>query len=229
MSKLSTYVINQHGTLQQSLNLISQLLSNRQVSKEDRGELAELGVYYILLALQSTYPNFTIYHSVLLKVGNNYTTEIDFVVVTPYKVIVLECKSFYGQITVTPDNLFTIKAGKQTYTHNVLYQNQGHCKAIYSTIYQRIKGASTILPIITLFSNSMLQDKRNINIQQQFPILTIIELFDYISATLYPYYSTGQPNTVDYSEVVRLLDQHNIQSEDAMLAHIKRVKAMRRR
>lgn len=229
MQNITTQIIQSGYTLGDTLRTISDYMAYGRLSKEERGELAELGVFYILLALQQQYPNIKIYHSILLRTNpnNDWTTEVDFVLVTPYKIFVIETKSYYG-ITTVKDTLLKVQVKNTSYEHEVFKQNQGHCKAIYKYIYPYITSSGVIQPVITMFCNGTIRDTRNKKLQTQFPVLVIGELFDYLSTTLFKYYQSSANYLVSYDAVNSILTANNLQSEDAMLAHINRIKSLRR-
>lgn len=229
MDKICEHIISQNYSLQDALHAIQTCLSTPGTSKETRGDLGELAVLYTLLALHKQYPEFTkVYHSALMKKKNSeWTNEIDFIFVTPFAVFVIEAKSFYGDTTLSQNHMFTVQNKYGTKSYDVVYQNQQHCKTLYQHIYPYVKGAVVVRPIVTLFSIGTITDKRTSEQRNEYPVLNVENLYNYISKVIHAGISTQMKPKVNYPKCLREIDRQNIQSKDNMLEHINRIKKLR--
>lgn len=231
MNKLCQDIISQNYSLQDALGAITLALGQRGVTKEERGELGELAVMYVLLTLQSRYPTITkLFHSVLLRKPNSeWTTEIDFVFVTAFGIFVIETKSFYGSTTILPNHKFQVKNQYGTTDYDVVYQNQGHCKTLYQLTYSYVKSPKVIRPIVTIFSIGDLHDTRDSVNRNLYPVMNVENLYNYINSVLQNAINSHMKPTVNLPKYITTLDKLNIQSDDNMLEHIHRIQTLGKR
>lgn len=225
MQPICMSIISQNYTLKDALAVILNTLETKRLSKEERGDLGELAVLYSLLALQKSYGDiFKVYHSVLLKKPNSdWTTEIDFVVVTPFAVFVIETKSFYGDTLVQKNHKLSVKNKYGTKEYDVVYQNQGHCRTLYELIYSSVSKAEVVRPVVTLFSVGTLTDSRNDSARRDYPVMNVTYLLNYIGSFVHNCITQKVKPTINLPKCIDIIDKHNIQSENEMLSHIKRI------
>lgn len=230
MNNICEYIMSQNYTLKEALQAIEVALQNYSNSKETRGELGELATLYTLFTIHQEFPNITrLYHSVLLeKPNSDWTTELDFVLVTPVAVFVVETKSFYGKTTILKNHKFQVKLNKQIYEYDPVYQNQGHCRTLYEYTYTFMKDASCIKPIVNIFSIGSFVDTRDKQARNAYPVLNVEYLYNYIYRPLNAYRSGQVKPTVNVEKVCEYIDKHNVQSKENMLSHIKRIQSIRK-
>lgn len=226
MQPICLKIIQNNYTLQEALTVIYDTLNKQRLSKEERGDLGELAVLYTLLAIQQRYPKYvTIYHSALFKKPkSDWTTELDFIVVTPFAVFVIETKSFYGHTKVLQNQKLEVtnKYGKKEY--DVIYQNQGHCRTLYELIYSYVKSPTVIIPIVTLFSVGTLEDTRTNDLRNKYPVLNVNYLATYIGTILNKGFAQSIKPTVNLPKCIQQISSNNIQSKENMIEHIQRIK-----
>ena len=229
VDKICEHIIAQNYSLQDALNAIQICLSTPGTSKETRGDLGELAVLYTLLALHQQFPKITkVYHSVLMKKQRgDWTNEIDFIFVTPFAVFVIEAKSYYGNTTIGEDHKFTVKNRYSVKTYDVVYQNQSHCKTLYQYIYSYIKGPKVIKPLVALFSIGTITDIRTPEQRNEYPVLNVENLYNYLSKIMYTGLANGMKPKVNFPKCVREINRQNIQSKENMLEHVKRIQNLR--
>ena len=93
-----------------------------------KGEMAELRVHNVLIELPEEYH---VIDNVIIG-SNNYSSQIDHIVVSPYGIFVIETKGYKGWIyggenaQYWTQNIF----GKKYQLYNPILQNQGHVKAL---------------------------------------------------------------------------------------------------
>lgn len=231
MRQICLDIIAQNHSLQDALNIIQSTLEHRRLSKEERGDLGELAILYTLLALQQKYGEYIqIFHSVLFRKQNSdWTTEVDFIVVTPYAVFVIEGKSFYGETVIQKNHKLKVKNQYGVREYDVVYQNQGHCRTLYQLIYPYLISANVIRPVVTLFSIGNLKDERDNKSRTDYPIVNVQFLFKYIDTILIRAINQKMNPTVNMPKCIQIINKNNIQSEESMLEHIKRIQSRYRK
>ena len=225
MQAICKSIISQNYILRDALIVIQSTLANKRLSKEERGDLGELAVLYTLLALQQQYQGIMkVYHSVLLKKPNSdWTTEIDFIVVTPFAIFVIETKSYYGHTTILKNHKFNVKNEHYTKEYDVVYQNQGHCQTLYKLIYPYLSSPQVIRPVVTIFSVGTLTDTRDTSSRNQYPVLNVQYLLTYIGSIIKRGLDSHLNPNVNLPKCIEQINKYNIQSEDEMTSHIRRI------
>lgn len=222
MNNICDYIVNQNYSLKEALGAIEIALEKGGHSREVRGDLGELAVSYTLLALQERFPETKLFQSTLLKKkdGSGWSTEIDFIYVTPFAVFVVEAKSFYGKTIIDKDQKFVVKAGKKVNTYEVLAQNQGHCRVLYEYIYDLIKDAKQIMPVVVIFSVGETKDERSREDRNAYPVLNVSNMYNYIYNGLV----NGKTATVDVPSVIRRIQDSDTYSAENMAKHVAMIK-----
>ena len=145
---------------------------------KEKGTTGELSVMKVCEEFYQEYGGI-LYHSYSYKVdknlegnikrdenGNLYvenlgsTTEIDVLLVTPYKVFPIEVKAYRAkQITLTDDGI----SGCAITDKSPVHQNEMHCRHLYSYLFKSLPNGSTdyIVPIVCLVDRTELKDKRS--------------------------------------------------------------------
>lgn len=145
---------------------------------KEKGTTGELSVMKVCEEFYQEYGGI-LYHSYSYKVdknlegnikrdenGNLYvenlgsTTEIDVLLVTPYKVFPIEVKAYRAkQIVLTDDGI----SGCAITDKSPVHQNEMHCRHLYSYLFKSLPNGSTdyIVPIVCLVDRTELKDKRS--------------------------------------------------------------------
>lgn len=145
---------------------------------KEKGTTGELSVMKVCEEFYQEYGGI-LYHSYSYKVdknlegnikrdenGNLYvenlgsTTEIDVLLVTPYKVFPIEVKAYRAkQIVLTDDGI----SGCAITDKSPVHQNEMHCRHLYSYLFKSLPNGSTdyIVPIVCLVDKTELKDKRS--------------------------------------------------------------------
>lgn len=228
LHNICDYIISQNYTVRNALRAIEIALANPKTSREVRGQLGELAVAYTLLGLKKQNPNTKLFQSVLLKKpDSDWTTEIDFLYVTPYALYVIEVKSYFGTTEILPNLKFSVNTKQNKTEYDVIYQNQGHCKTVYELIYNYVKSPEFIKPVVTLYSLGNLIDKRSDEDRLKYPVLNIENLYNYIAKAITKANNRKLTPTVNVAKCSELIAKNNIQSEENMLQHINRINSHR--
>lgn len=145
---------------------------------KEKGATGELSVMKVCEEFYQEYGGI-LYHSYSYKVdkdlegnikkddnGNLFvenlgsTTEIDVILVTPYKVFPIEVKAYRAkQIVLTDDGI----SGCAITHKSPVHQNEMHCRHLYSHLFKCLPDGSTdyIVPIVCLVDKTELKDNRS--------------------------------------------------------------------
>lgn len=145
---------------------------------QSKGSTGELGVMKVCEEFYQEYGGI-LYHSYSYKVdkdlqgnikkgedGKLYvenlgaTTEIDVMLVTPFRVFPIEVKAYRAkEITLTDDGI----AGCAITNKSPVHQNEMHCRHLYSHIFKCLPDGSTeyIVPIVCLVDKAKIHDNRS--------------------------------------------------------------------
>lgn len=88
------------------------------------------------------------------------TTEIDVILVTPYRVFPIEVKSYKAKkITLTDDGI----KGSYNTSKSPVHQNEMHCRHLYSFLYRAFDSGDTdfIVPIVCFVDETKIEDSRS--------------------------------------------------------------------
>lgn len=206
-------VLEKHGT-DAFLNLSLDMLKvdhkgDREFRAQVNGEVCEV----VIVGLSQQYIKLSgvkarVYHSVVLKDLRNlqgeFRTELDFVMVTPHFLLTSECKSYYGDISVT-GNCTLSHAGQET---DVYRQSKLHHSNLLEYSKQLVlpKVGVPRPPVFAnafVFSNGNINDKRPPEQRRLLRILTTSSLIDYYEAMFKRY----QTNVFDYERACRIFEK----------------------
>ena len=163
------------------LELLHGFSSGSDRDKQIRGVTAELAIHYMFREFKKYNPQAPCYihNGVILQKGTikNVTNEIDTLIITNRRIFVIEVKSYYGNLVVdTTGTIVTAKGLKQ----DPLKQNEAHCNAVYNNTCEFLpnKQPAYIVPIVCIFSNCTITDKREPMFRAKYPIVTIEHLLN---------------------------------------------------
>lgn len=116
------------------------------------------------------------------NLGNS--TEIDVLLVTPFKVFPIEVKTYSvtsGCITLKDDGIYGCRETKKSPVH----QNEMHCRHLYSHIFKNLPNGDTnyIVPIVVFVDRCKLKDERSEMQKNYIPATTL----DYLEETIEDY------------------------------------------
>ncbi len=89
----------------------------------------------IMFELKNSGMDLVVLHDLYLKAASGLTAQIDYLVIAPKYVYVIECKNLFGNIEIknTGDFIRTIQYGKRTYKEGIyspITQNERHLKVL---------------------------------------------------------------------------------------------------
>lgn len=161
---------------------------DKQLRAQVNGEVCEV----VLMGLSRKYLELSgnegrVYHSVVLKdlqdVHGEFRTELDFVMVTPYFMLTTECKSYYGDISIS-GNCTLSHMGRDTdvyrqsrlhHTHLVRYAEQ------LSLPGQKLP-RPPVFANAFMFSKGRINDRRSEAQRKTIRVLTTSDLVGYYNA-----------------------------------------------
>lgn len=90
------------------------------------------GEFWVKKELKKLSTEYLVINDVMVKTKNNYTHQIDHIVISKYGIFVIETKQYNGYIKGNDyDKRWMIKSGKKIfYVNNPLHQNYGHVKSL---------------------------------------------------------------------------------------------------
>lgn len=90
------------------------------------------GEFWVKKELKKLSKEYLVINDVMVKTKNNYTHQIDHIVISKYGIFVIETKQYNGYIKGNDyDKRWMIKSGKKIfYVNNPLHQNYGHVKSL---------------------------------------------------------------------------------------------------
>lgn len=181
---------------------------DHQLRAQFVGEVCEC----VLWGLTSEYARLSkkklrVYHSVVLKdlknLNGSMRTELDSVIVSPYFIATIECKSYKGKVRFEEEG--TLVRGDNRV--NVWSQSNLHHKHLTNYAQQLLKKGigvpkPPVLQSAFLFSDAKMQDNRHQFYKDAMPVLTASTLIDYYSS-LFAKYKTP---IYDYERACRIFD-----------------------
>lgn len=100
-------------------------------------EIGLLGERKILFELQNSSIPMYIFHDVYYEY-NDLSAQIDFIVVTAYKIFIIECKNIIGDVTINNEgNFIRHYNGKNEGMYSPITQNERHIELISDMIYSK--------------------------------------------------------------------------------------------
>mgnify|MGYP004461354563 FL=1 len=90
------------------------------------------GEFWVKKELKKLSKEYLVINDVMVKTKDNYTHQIDHIVISKYGIFVIETKQYNGYIKGNDyDKRWMIKSGKKIfYVNNPLHQNYGHVKSL---------------------------------------------------------------------------------------------------
>lgn len=179
-------------------NILAEMDANRKDIKA-KGTLGEKAVFRICEEIYRIEGGI-LYHSFTYKVdpekeGNikiradgkydvenlGSTTEIDILLVTPYRIFPIEVKSY----SVTSGRLVLTNGGIEgclKTDKSPVHQNEMHCRHLYSHVFKAIPNGETkyIMPIVVFVDRCKLDDNRSVEQKRYIPATTL----DYVESII---------------------------------------------
>lgn len=124
-----------------------------QQKLEQEIKIVEAGIYgenQIMFELKNSHIPMVVMHDLFFEV-DGYTSQIDYLIVTRYKVLVIECKNLIGNIEIDSSGAFT-----RTLNYGKMYRKEG----VYSPITQNQRHLEVIKKIRMKEKNSWLSKMR---------------------------------------------------------------------
>lgn len=164
------------GNVIKSVNKeLEMIFHDKSLSPQDRGELGEKLVTRLIRYWADSFPNAFVEESFIFPQGpvmpttNSQeaepVTEIDCLLLTPYKIFVIEIKTVYGDLIINDDyTMKLMKNGKESssFTHNYLRQNEMHARHLYYQLNKVIPNGDHryIEQVLVLTGNMEVEDNR---------------------------------------------------------------------
>lgn len=167
--------MNSEQLMQNTNAELDAIFNNKSLSPKERGELGERIVTRLIRFWSEGFPSAFVEESFIFPQGpvmpttnaleDNPVTEIDCLLVTPYKIFVIEIKTVYGDLIINGDYTMDLfKSGKKdtNFTHNYLRQNEMHARHLYYQLHQVLpKGQPKYIEqVIVLTGNMSVEDNR---------------------------------------------------------------------
>ena len=162
--------------MDKEINALLKTMHSEEVKQ--KGTTAEMGVVKICEEFYQEYGGI-LYHSYTYKVdkslagnikrndnGNLYvenlgaTTEIDILLVTPFRIFPIEAKAYRTKkVTFTDDGV----AGCSVTSKSPVHQHEMHCRHLYSHIFKSLPDGDTsyIVPVVCMIDKAQIDDKRS--------------------------------------------------------------------
>lgn len=171
------------------------------------------GEFWVKLELKKLKKDYKVLNNVIVRTINNFTHQIDHIVVSKYGIFVIETKQINGYIKGNNyDKTWTVKRGKNTYyINNPVHQNYGHIKALSEVLGINI---DKFISIVCISS----QAKVRVNSKY---VVRIYELVKYIKSYTNELLS-------NYIEVYNTLVSRNIKGYTNSRMHVKSVKEIKK-
>ena len=124
--------------LQKLQNLLPKASGDVKEKIEKEIAIVNAGIYgedNIMFELKNSGMNLVVLHDVYLKTVSGLTAQIDYLVIAPKYVYVVECKNLFGNIEINNagDFIRTFQYGKRTYKEGIyspITQNERHLKVL---------------------------------------------------------------------------------------------------
>ena len=171
------------------------------------------GEFWVKLELKKLKKDYKVLNNVIVRTINNFTHQIDHIVVSKYGIFVIETKQINGYIKGNDyDKNWTVKRGKNTYyINNPVYQNYGHIKALSEVLEIT---DDKFISIVCISSQAKVRINSN-------NVIRIYKLVNYIKS----YTNEILPN---YIEGYNTLVSRNIKGYTNSRMHVKNVKEIKK-
>lgn len=205
-------------------NLLRSYFKNKKIIKI--GQQGEKDISLILNKLNRK--KYYVINDVILKHPNNKTTQIDHIVISRKGIFVIETKNYSGVIYGDLNNkCWTHICGKNKHiVYNIVYQNQGHIKAVKYNI-------NNLLSNITYrkyrkFFVSILSFRDNCDIKINKPFFCNVKFkickFNNLIKTIKKYNRRNIISKNLFKQLVSEIEKNNINSKRTLKNHIKQQK-----
>lgn len=165
------------------------IFKDKSLSPQDRGEIGEravsrIGIYWAskfknhITATSFMYPQGEVLKVKGSKAGDTPITEIDFLLITPYRIFSIEIKTVYGDMKIYPNSEIEIAwEGVFEYDYekkNYFQQNESHARHLYYHLHDLIPqgDASYIIPLVVVAGNMEVIDERDPSLSERYPVTT---------------------------------------------------------
>lgn len=165
---------------------LSQVFNDKNLTSEQRGEKGEVLILELVKYWSSRYEGSFIKDSFIFPQSPNLpttgtveeepVTEIDILLVTPYRIFVIEVKTIYGNMRVYRDhNIEIIRKGKfqeQFESKNYFRQNEMHCRHLYYHLQGLLPDGNPdyIQPLIVMTGKMKFEDLRSNPAKVKYPL-----------------------------------------------------------
>lgn len=169
--------MNREQLIQNTNAELNAIFNDKSLKPQERGELGERIVTRLVRFWSEGFPSAFVEESFIFPQGpvmpttnaveENPVTEIDCLLVTPYKIFVIEIKTVYGDLVINDDFTMDLYRGgtkDPNFTHNYLRQNEMHARHLYYQLHQVLpKGQPKYIEqVIVLTGNMSVEDNRKL-------------------------------------------------------------------
>ncbi|MER2114152.1 MAG: nuclease-related domain-containing protein [Solibacillus isronensis] len=169
------------------------IFTDKSLSPQDRGEIGEravtrLGVYWASQYKDHIWQSSYMYpqgpvHQTQNSMEAEPVTEIDLLIITPYRVFVIEIKTVYGIMKIDENSQIEIsKTGEFTgdfEKKNYFQQNEMHARHLYYHLAPVLPDGKPeyIIPLVVVAGNMRFEDHRPEHLIKAYPIVTATNLY----------------------------------------------------
>jgi Holliday junction resolvase-like predicted endonuclease len=155
-----------------------------------KGEVAEVVLEILIkrFIAERKIHNWYVHKGVILgnKKNKKFSTEIDFILITPQVVSVIEVKSLNGDKIITDDCTVIVRKGKDELCKNIFAQNKIHIQTFWDNFKCVAKGKSGIIKsVLFSFSLGNITDNRSASKINLMPVYTEDTIASYLEAIFY--------------------------------------------
>ena len=170
------------------------------------------GEFWVKKELKKLSTEYLVINDVMVKTKNNYTHQIDHIVISKYGIFVIETKQYNGYIKGNDyDKRWMIKSGKKFfYVNNPLHQNYGHVKSLEEILN---------LPEEKFISLVCIPSRARVSVKSN-NVVRIYELIDKI----YSYQEVIVENSIELYEIINNL---NIKDKNERKNHVRNTKLIK--
>lgn len=152
-----------------------------------KGEVAEVVLEVLIkhFIAERKIHNWYIHKGVILgdKKNKKFSTEIDFILVTPQVVSIIEVKSLNGDKIITDNCLLTARKGKDELRKDIFAQNRIHIQTFWKNFKCTAKGDKGVIKsVLFSFSLGNIIDNRSTKKINLMPVYTEDTIASYLEA-----------------------------------------------
>lgn len=214
--------------LQMTQAELTAIFNDKSLSPQDRGEIGEkavtrLGVYWASNYKDHLWQSSYIFPQGIISPTTNSeeaepVTEIDLLIVTPYRIFVIEIKTVYGRLKIyensemeiTTDGNFT----EEFESKNYFQQNEMHARHLYYHLHQALPDGSHkyLVPLVVVAGKMSYIDSRPDELQEQYPITTASNLYSELERL-----NTPLDNLLDLNKIKGILSRIRVKDKQRLL------------